>query len=319
MKLSVAIITYNQERFVAQAIESVLAQKVGFEYEIVIGDDCSTDGTGAIVSDFSRRYPNRIVALQRKRNLGALENFRGTLAACRGQYLALLEGDDYWTCTDKLQKQVDFLDEHPDHVISCHRAQILDEINKGWNGIEPNKLAGSYRIEDLFERNWLITCSVVYRWGSMPTLPDWFHKMGMGDWPLHVLVARSGRINLMDDVMATYRVHPGGLWSSRPPTQQLLEITKMLSGLDEYLDFQYTQRIRHTIALSYFKMACYARQNGNRMEVGKYFLNCIRNGGWQLENQRAVAGLAAYTLIGSWYKVFSRAKSESAASGASSR
>src|ERR1700676_449892 len=113
MKLSVMMITYNHERYIAQAIESILAQKVNFDYELVIGEDCSTDGTRAVILDFHRRYPSRIVPLLRERNLGGPRNFLGTLAACRGKYLALLEGDDYWICTDKLQRQVDFLEANP--------------------------------------------------------------------------------------------------------------------------------------------------------------------------------------------------------------
>src|SRR5580700_2569655 len=109
MKLSVAMITYNQERFIRQAIESVLAQKVNFDFEIVIGEDCSTDGTRAVVMDFHRRHPERIVPILRPRNIGPMRNIESTLAACRGQYLSIPEGDDYWTSADKIQKQVDFL------------------------------------------------------------------------------------------------------------------------------------------------------------------------------------------------------------------
>jgi hypothetical protein len=226
--------------------------------------------------------------------------------------LALLEGDDYWTCTNKLQKQVDFLDGHPDHAICCHRARVLDETDKGWTGVQPNNPAGSYTIEDLLGNNWLMTCSVVYRRSSIGALPDWLIEMELGDWPLHVLVARSGKINLMDEVMAIYRVHSGSVWSSRPPISQLRDIIQMLSALDKHLGFQYTRTIRQTIASSYFKMACQSRQDGSRTETGKHFINCIRNGGWQLSgSQRTLAALAAYALVGSWYKVFSRAKSGS--------
>src|SRR5271167_3774085 len=103
MKLSVMMITYNHEGFIAQAIESVLAQRVNFDYEIVVGEDCSTDRTRDILMDFHRQYPDRIVPLLRNQNIGAMRNAEATLAACRGQYLALIEGDDYWTCEDKLQ------------------------------------------------------------------------------------------------------------------------------------------------------------------------------------------------------------------------
>src|ERR1017187_10207934 len=94
-KVSVLMITYNHEKYIAQAIESVLMQKTNFPFELVIGEDCSTDGTGAIVAEYSRKYPEIIRAHLRERNLGALENFRALFRACRGKYLALLEGDDY--------------------------------------------------------------------------------------------------------------------------------------------------------------------------------------------------------------------------------
>ena len=90
MKLSVMIITYNHERYISQTIESILAQRVNFDYEIVIGEDCSTDCTRAVIMDFQRRYPDRIVSLLRDRNIGAMRNFAGTIEACRGQYVAFL-------------------------------------------------------------------------------------------------------------------------------------------------------------------------------------------------------------------------------------
>src|ERR1700733_15495950 len=117
IKLSVAVVTYNHESFIRQAIESALAQRVKFDYEIVVANDCSTDGTQGIVEDLSRIYPNRIFSLSQKQNVGMPRNLSAAVAACRGEYVALLEGDDYWTRPDKLQKQVEFLDQHPDYAI----------------------------------------------------------------------------------------------------------------------------------------------------------------------------------------------------------
>ena len=309
MKLSVMMITYNHERFIAQAIESVLAQRVNFDCEIVIGEDCSTDGTRAVIMDFQRRYPGRIVPLLRDRNLGAMRNFAETLAVCRGKYLAFLEGDDYWTHEDKLQTQINFLDEHPDYAICCHRAQFVDETGAGQSGIFPTLPAGTYTIADLFDGNWVVTGSVMYRWGSVGSLPDWFLTLKMGDWPLHILVARAGKIHLMDEVMSVYRIHQGGIWSSLSHLDRLRASIGMLTALDKHLGFQYTRTIRRTLAESYFEMACHARRDGNRTETGKHLVSCMRNGGWQLPgSRRTLGGLAAYTLMGSWYKVFSKAR-----------
>lgn len=312
MKLSVMMITYNHDRYIAQALASILAQRVNFDYEIIVAEDNSTDGTRDIVLDFYRRYPGRIVPILRDRNLGPMRNFKETLAVCRGEYVAVLEGDDYWTHEDKLQTQINFLDGHLDYAICCHRAQFVDETRGGQSGILPILPAGTYTIADLFDGNWIVTCSVMYRWGSVGSLPDWFLTLKMGDWPLHILVGRAGKIYLMDEVMSVYRIHQGGVWSSLPHLDRVRATSGMLTALDEHLGFQYTRTIRRSLAQSYFEMACLARQDGNRTDTGKHLVNCMRNGGWQLPaSGRALAGLAAYTLIGSWYKVFSRAKQPS--------
>jgi glycosyltransferase involved in cell wall biosynthesis len=315
MKLSVMMITYNHERFIAQALASVLAQRVNFDYEIIVAEDKSTDGTRDIVLDFHRRYPGRIVPLLRDQNLGAMRNFKDALAFCRGEYVALLEGDDLWTHEDKLQTQTNFLDEHPDYAICCHRARFVDETGGGQSRIYPTLPAGTYSILDLFDGNWIVTCSVMYRWGSVGSLPDWFLTLKMGDWPLHILVGRAGKIHLMDEVMSVYRIHQGGIWSSLSHFDQIRAATGMLMALDKHLGFQYTSTIRRTLARSYFEMAYHARQEGNRTETGKHLFNFIRNGGWQFAgSRRTLASFAAYAVFGSWYKLFSRAKSPSSGS-----
>jgi glycosyltransferase involved in cell wall biosynthesis len=309
MKLSVAMITYNHERFVGQAIESVLAQKTDFPYEIVIGEDCSTDGTRGVILDFQRRYPERIVSILRERNVGAMQNFSETIAACRGEYVAFLEGDDFWTSLSKLQKQVDFLDAHPDSALCCHRVKFLNETGSAEIDIHPLLSAGSYTIEDQLRTNLVMTSSAVLRRDLIGPIPRWFFEMKMGDWPLFAMVARHGKIELMDEVMATYRVHPGGMWSSLPKATQAREVARMLRALDQQLEFQYTNTIRQTITWLYLELAMTARSNGRRAETLKHVVTCIRNGGLRLPgNLRPLAGLAAYTLIGSGYKMFSRAK-----------
>ena len=138
VKVSVHMITYNHERFIAQAIEGVLMQQTDFAVELVIGEDCSTDGTRAIVRRYGERYPERIRLLLQERNLGARANALATLNACRGQYIALCEGDDYWTDPTKLQKQVDFLESHPECSLCFHRVLVVYEDGSARStGIRP--------------------------------------------------------------------------------------------------------------------------------------------------------------------------------------
>jgi glycosyltransferase involved in cell wall biosynthesis len=309
MKLSVLIVTYNHERFLAQAMTSVLAQQINFDYEIVVGEDCSTDGTRDILMDFYRRFPDRIVPLLRDRNVGGGRNLEAGLAACRGQYLALLEGDDYWISDDKLRKQVEFLDTHPDFAMCCHRARVLPEVDLGYADVSPSLTAGSYTIEDLLKGNFVMTSTTVLRRDLYGPLPSCFSGMNLGDWPRLALAARQGKIALMDDVMAAYRVHSGGVWSALPVRSRLEDTIRMLAALDKYLGHKYTRTIRLTIARTHFELACHARQDGNRSETVKHLMNCMRNGGWQLHGaRRTLAAIAAYTIFGSWYESIQRAR-----------
>jgi glycosyltransferase involved in cell wall biosynthesis len=317
MKLSVMMITYNHERFIANAIESVLAQRVNFDYEIVIGEDCSTDRTRAIIMDFHRRYPGRIVPLMRDQNIGPARNSEATLLACRGQYLALLEGDDYWTCREKLERQVNFLDTHPGSSMCCHRVQFLDETGFAEAAVFPSLPAGSYTIDDLLKNNFVATCSAVLRRNLVPALPPWFREMKLGDWPMFALAARYGTIELMDEVMSVHRIHQGGVWSSLSSMSRSHETARMLKALDKYLDFQYTNTIRrtisrqcqHGIAHSYLGMASIARQAGNRIETAKHLAGYLRSGGLKVpSSRRAFASFAAYTLFGSWYESIRKAR-----------
>jgi glycosyltransferase involved in cell wall biosynthesis len=311
MKVSVLMLAYNHERFIAQALESILNQQVNFAYEIVIGEDCSADGTRAVLMDFYRRYPDRVVPILRDRNVGAMRNMMETMKHCHGQYLAFLEGDDYWLSVDKLQKQIDFLDSHPGCAICCHRVRLQDEERLENLGdkteVFPLHDAGTYKLEDLLKQNFIMTCSMVLRNELIGVLPEWFLGLQLGDWPLCVLVARFGTIELLNEIMAVYRRHQGGTWSSRPQTSRIRESIRMLKALDETLAFRYSETIRRAIAPSYLELAAAARNSGNRIETLKNFAWWICHGGLSTPvGPRAFASLAAYVLIGSRYKFFSR-------------
>ena len=123
--VSIVTIAYNLENYLAEAIESVLMQNVNFSYELVIGEDCSKDNTLQIAMDYQSRYPDRIRVLKREKNLGLTPNCVDTHNHCRGKYIALLDGDDYWTDKNKLQKQVDFMELHPEYAGCAHQSSII--------------------------------------------------------------------------------------------------------------------------------------------------------------------------------------------------
>ncbi len=121
--LSIVTITYNHEPFIAKTIEGVLMQQVKFPIELIIAEDCSTDGTRAICQRYAEEYPELIRLITSDSNVGAIANERRAMLAARGKYIAFCEGDDYWTDPLKLQKQVDFLESHPDYSVTFHRCK----------------------------------------------------------------------------------------------------------------------------------------------------------------------------------------------------
>ncbi len=247
MKVSILMVTYNHEKFISQAIESVLMQKVDFEYELIIGEDCSTDNTRQIVIDYQKKYSDRIRLLLPNVNLGAHKNFFNTFKTCQGQYIALLEGDDYWISPDKLQRQVDFLDEHPKYAICFHNAIIFWEDNRQPPGLFRHKQKETSSIEDLLIENFIPTASVMYRNGLIKNFPQWFHELSMGDWVIHILNAQYGNIWYINEVMSAYRLHSQGVWTSKSDEQRLPAIIQMFSNIKEYLDIKYQATIDKSI------------------------------------------------------------------------
>lgn len=214
MKVSVRIITYQHEAFLAQALDSALMQRLDADVEIVVGEDASSDGTRDILLDYARRHPGRIRPLLHDRNLGMHENGCRTTAACRGEYVAFLDGDDYWTCDDKLQKQVDLLDGHAEYTACFHDALLVHEDgNQPSRRFCPLGLVGTLQLEDLLAENVVPTCGVMFRRQHVAELTGALRSLAMGDWPRLLLAARAGPIAYLDEVMGAYRVHAGGNWS----------------------------------------------------------------------------------------------------------
>lgn len=250
--VSVMTTTYNHAPYIGQAIESVLAQQTDFAWEQVIGEDCSTDGTRAVVQEYGRRYPDRIKPILRERNVGRRRNFLETFSACQGQYIAILEGDDYWTSPHKLQRQVDFLDANPDCTICFHAVEARAE-----SGVQPPKLVRAsrprYTLEDLLEQNVIPTCSVMFRNHLFDRFPDWYLQAPAGDWPLHVLNLHHGDAGYIDEVMAVYRVHGGGVWSPQATSDRRRQILAILELFYHHLDPVYRPKIEQSIARWHFK------------------------------------------------------------------
>ncbi|GGG53511.1 glycosyltransferase family 2 protein [Hymenobacter glacieicola] len=223
-KVSICTITYNHEAYIAQAIEGVLMQRgPDIEVEMVIGDDVSSDNTRAIVADYARRFPESIKPLFHPKNLGPGANSRACLAACTGEFIAALEGDDYWTDPNKLRLQVAAMREHPTAGLSFHDAETFnDEDGKvEWTFGEefPHILPPAGSAPKLFSQldfaryGWFVpTASMLFRASSIPLpVPDWFEGVYSGDYTLQLLSTRQGPAVYLPRVMSRYRIHQKGL------------------------------------------------------------------------------------------------------------
>lgn len=258
MKVSIAIVTYNHENFIAKALDSVLMQRVNFDYEVVVGEDCSTDNTRAILINYQKKYPDKLKLLLNDTNLGMHLNGKQSLEACKGDYIALLDGDDYWTSPDKLQKQVDFLDNHPECAICFHDSLILyADGSKEPTPYRPSQKAFS-TVEDILLDNFIPTGAVIFRRGLYGKIPDWIGTLKMGDWLIHILNALHGQIGYIDETMAVYVVHRGGIWSTKDDHHVFLAILEMYEALDKHLGAKYSWII-------------------NRILRGRYFVECMRH------------------------------------------
>jgi glycosyltransferase involved in cell wall biosynthesis len=205
VKVSVCIFAYNLEKFIAKAIESVLMQKADFKFEIIIGEDRSTDRTSEICIEYHKAYPDKIKLLLREQNLGMKKNVFDTLKTASGEYVAILDGDDYWIDPLKLQKQVDFMDSYPDFSLCCHNSIILyEDHNITPSLFNPRNQKEIISIEEII-MNWsMATASMLYR-NSMMTFPDWVYKAHNFDIAIQILLADRGKIKYFDEPMSVYR------------------------------------------------------------------------------------------------------------------
>lgn len=280
--VSVLMLTYNHEKFVAQAIESVLMQQVNYKYEIVIGEDCSTDRTRDIIVDFKNQYGNNIKLILQEKNTGGYKNSTDAYNACRGKYIALLEGDDYWTDPHKLQKQVEFLEKNPDFAICFHNMQIIyeDELHKNClSNINQQEITN---IEELAScGNYIYTASCFFR-KFLSELPDWIYQCPVGDYPIHLLNAQYGKIKFIDEVMGVYRVHKGGMWENKSWIYRMEKWLEMLEIIKDKFDEDTNKILNNQLLDSSFLVAKHYLNNCDYEKYKIYLMKIIDNNPYYL-------------------------------------
>lgn len=255
--VTVLMITYNHENFVAQAIESVMEQQTSFDFQLIIGEDCSRDRTREICLEYKERYPDKITLILNEKNLGVAANASQLHRICHERssgYITILEGDDFWCDPLKLQKQYDLMERLPDVSFCFHRCNRLFDSGAK-EATNQDDREGRFPMSEIIRRNWFImTCSLMMR-KTMYELPEWFEGVAMNaDYTLQLLCGSNGDGYFLEDDMAVYRIHAGGV------SQSMLKMEFGSNALCRMIDtFDRHTRKKYTALLAAKKRLIYDR------------------------------------------------------------
>lgn len=245
--VSIIMITYNHEKYIAQAIEGVMMQKTNFPIELIIGEDCSSDHTREVCIAYQEKYPEIIKLNLPEQNLGVNKNFLEIIKIAKGKYIALCEGDDYWTDPMKLQKQIDFLEANKDYSLCFHNCIIKSmEQNEEWI-FHKDPLQDTYETKDIL-REWFIpTASIVYRNFDDFKFPEWFIHCQSGDIPLLLLLSVRGKFKYINEPMSVYRYHQASTSWSHYGYNKAIGMTYIYQCFNVYTNYRFSKEIEEAI------------------------------------------------------------------------
>lgn len=262
--VSIFILTYNQERFIAQTLDSVLMQKTSFNYQLVIGEDLSTDDTRSICEQYAIKHGEKVKLLNSDQKYGLIQNFIRTLKECDGKYIAVCDGDDYWTDPYKLQKQLDFLENNLDYSIVYTGIKNLYPTGefrlKTWPEIKDFK-----DFNQLIFANFIPSVTAFYRNKQhVEDFPYWIENFPYGDWPIYLWVTQNGeKIGYLNEVTAVYRKEIGVSEKLKKVPSDIAEVNFNIVKCI-YRDKRFANKkeiVRRSLQQHKFSlMACYFRE-----------------------------------------------------------
>lgn len=288
--VSVYVATYQHAPYIKACLDGIIFQEVTFPIEIIIGEDDSTDGTRAICIEYGKKYPDKIRLFLRDRNLSHLKDERGQLIkmlngftgfgvlSCRGKYIALCEGDDYWTDPLKLQKQVDFFNRKEDgFIMSYHDASLIDEkgslISKSmFRDKEKRDLSST----EIISGEYMHTSTIMFKNGSISQLPSKSCYVLNGDDLLYTLLAQYGGAKYLTNIKPNnYRIHAGGIWSPLKRYDRLRHNINTRKHLIDLVEPKYKWIINRYLFVSNIQMVPFCHGLNQRLKqyihAYKYF------------------------------------------------
>ena len=272
--ISIAMLAYNHEKYISRAIESVLMQKTSYSFKIIIAEDHSTDNTRKIILDYQKNFPEKIKLILQDNNVGAKLNNFDLLSNLEGNYIAALEGDDYWTDPLKLQKQVDFLEANPDYVLCFHKVDILKTDGKIVEDFI-TKVPENYETIETLARfgNYIHTPSVVFR-NIIKEFPFEFQHSPIGDYFLYMMLAEYGKLKYLEEKMCVYR-YGVGIFSAKSELKIAKSNLKLFICLVSYLKDEKIKKIifkRQLQAFFYLERMCSDVYSSNSYKLGHLIL-----------------------------------------------
>ena len=278
--MSVLVTAYQHEQYIGAALDGILAQRTpGFGLEVLVGDDGSTDGTRAIIERYAAAHPGLIRPFAAPANLGheGRALFAQLLAAARGDYVAWLDGDDFWTAPSKLERQVAYLESHPGCAMTFHNAILRHD-----DGSVPDRRFNRRRrprdvgMAELLRGNIVAALSPMFRRPVIDPLPEWYLDCPWGDWPLYIIAAQRGTIHYSGAVDGVYRIHGRGMYSALEPAELLRRHTRFHEQMLEILGREHQARGRQMLAASLAAQALERRESGDRDAARKFLAESFR-------------------------------------------
>lgn len=232
--VSVCCITYNQVFYIRQCLDGFLMQKTNFKFEVIIHDDCSTDGTTDVIREYVEKYPDLIKPIFQERNQyqNGCKRILATFVypKAQGKYIALCEGDDYWIDPLKLQKQVDFMENNQNCSLVYNRTKRYSERKKIFLSDNDNYEQSQYvRAKDIIEEGGLFvsTCSMLYLKSVIENYPQFCIKCHVGDYPLAIMCAMKGDVYYLNEAMSVYRVDNSNSWVGKQQSEKKMSLSRL--------------------------------------------------------------------------------------------
>lgn len=262
-KVSIVCMVYKHEAYLRQCFDGFVMQKTDFPIEILVNDDCSPDGSAKVIREYEKKYPDLFHCIYQEENQyskGKMAWWEVLFPMAKGEYIAICEGDDYWIDPYKLQKQVDFMEQHPDYVACFHNARVqYDDHVSLFNALDENH---DPTTEDIIKRHWFIATPTLFFRNVLHDYPEWRGEVLNGDYLLELLLAREGRFYYMDDVMAVYRQDGMGMSAvlNRNKVDMVDKLIYLLERMKDYYDGEYASTFDESIRNYQAMRANYAKE-----------------------------------------------------------